>query len=405
MPVRVSSRRIAAAAVAAVVAVGLFVAGVLVGGHPEASGINRLPDGLRSALVGDSGRALPDQVLDVLQKGYYTDVDRRKLERASVDGIIAALGDPYTRYLSPEELTQAREQAEGEYSGVGIRIARGRDAVVVSSVFPGGPAQRAGVRVGDRIMAVDGKAVRGPDLDGVVSGIKGPAGTTVRVRLRRAGRDAPIDLALKRETIAVPVVSSRLVGPAGRRVAYVRLDQFTRGSAKAVRDAVQGLLDRGARAVVLDLRGDPGGLVDEAVGVASVFLPKGSPVVTTVGRHEPRTTLKARGNAIDEKVPLVVLVNRDSASSSEIVAGALRDSGRARLVGTRTYGKALVQTTRLLPGGGAVKLTTARYLTPKGIDIARRGVQPTLRVQDDPGRPGDEVLVAGVREALAAPGR
>ncbi|MCU0306357.1 MAG: S41 family peptidase [Thermoleophilia bacterium] len=377
----------------------VFVAGVVVGGHPEATGINRLPDPVRGTILGDSGRALPDQVLDVIEDGYYTEVDRAKLERASVEGILEALGDPYTRYLSPEDLARAREQADGAYSGIGIRIARVDDGVVVAGIFPGGPAAKAGVKAGDRVVSVDGRAVRSGDIDAVVEGIKGPTGTDVKVGFARRGRDKPLELTLTRARIELPVVSSRMIGPPGRRIAYVRLDQFTRGSARAVRQAAERLIEQGAKGVVLDLRGDPGGLVDEAVGVASVFLRKGQDVVTTEGRNEPRRTLRARGGAIDPKVPVVVLVDRDTASSSEIVAGALRDQDRATVIGTRTFGKALVQVTRLLPEGGAVRVTSARYLTPDGVDIAKRGVTPDVVARDDPATPRrDEALDRALAE-------
>ena len=190
-------------------------------------------------------------------------------------------------------------------------------------------------------------------------------------------------------------MSSRIETVGGTKVGYVRLAQFTKGSADALAEAVEGLREKGATALVFDLRGDPGGLVNEAVGVAGVFLPDDSTVVVSQGLHSPRHVFRTDGTPAAGDLPLVVLVNRGSASSSEIVAGALRDAGRGELVGQRTFGKALIQSTEPLRDGGALKLTTARYLTPKGFDLAKRGLPPDVRVADDPGTPKDEMLAAG----------
>jgi carboxyl-terminal processing protease len=195
-------------------------------------------------------------------------------------------------------------------------------------------------------------------------------------------------------------VSSRIETVGGTKVGYVRLAQFTKGSADALAEAVEGLREKGATSLLFDLRGDPGGLVNEAVGVAGVFLPDDSTVVVSQGLHSPRHVLRTDGTPAAGDLPLVVLVDRGSASSSEIVAGALRDAGRGKLVGQRTFGKALIQSTEPLRDGGALKLTTARYLTPKGFDLAKRGLPPDVRVADDPGTPKDEMLERGL--ALAA---
>jgi carboxyl-terminal processing protease len=243
---------------------------------------------------------------------------------------------------------------------------------------------------------VAGKPAEGRTLEQVVSQIRGPEGTEVELGI--ATRDGERrDLELTRERIRVPAVDSRVEAVGDVKVGYLRLSQFTRGAADALRAAVEGVREKGAQALVLDLRGDPGGLVDEAVGVAGAFLPDGSPVVVTEGLHSPRRTFRTDGAPVGGDLPLIVLVDRGSASASEIVAGALRDAGRGRLVGERTFGKALVQSTRLLRDGGALKLTTARYLTPDGFDLATRGLPPSVKVVDDPETRPDEAL----RRALA----
>jgi carboxyl-terminal processing protease len=395
-------RRILAVAAAIVVLLAAFVGGVVVGGHAEATGLTRLPEPLRGFVLGDSGEALASQVLDVLEGEYYEPIDARRLDQSSVEAMIEALGDPYTDYLSPEELEALRRRNQGAYDGVGLQVTQRDDEVVITRVFDDSPAAEAGIRAGDRLVSVEGRPTRGRALEAVLAEIRGPTGTTVRLGIASAG-GATRQVELERRRIRVPAVESRIEEVSGERVGYLRLSQFTEGSAEALRDAVEALREKGATALVLDLRHDPGGLVSEAVGVAGVFLPDESPVVVTQGLHSPRRTFRTEGDPAAGDLPLIVLVDRASASASEIVAGALRDAGRGRLVGQRTFGKALVQSTKPLRDGGALKLTTARYLTPDGFDLAERGLPPQVRAVDDPATPNsDEALQKGLVLAAAA---
>ena len=395
-----SPRRLLIALAAAAAALAVFLGGVVVGGHPEATGLTQLREPLRGLLLGDSGETLPAQVLEALQERYYEDVDLERLERASVKQIIAALDDPYTAYLTPEELRALRDRNDGAYFGVGLQVAQRDRAIVVTRVFDDSPAARAGIGVGDRLVAVDGRSTAGRPLEAVVSEIRGPDGTTVTIGVDPAGGDGRRDVTLERARIRAPAVDGRVERLGGRRIGYVRLSQFTRGASAAVRAEVGRLGGEDVEALVLDLRGDPGGLVSEAVGVAGVFLPDGTPVVTTEGRNSPERTFRTQGDPAAPELPLVVLVDRGSASASEIVAGALRDADRARLVGDRTFGKALVQSTEILRDGGALKLTTARYLTPDGFDLSDRGLPPDVRALDDPDTEPDEALRRALREAV-----
>jgi len=396
-----SPRRLLIALAAVAAALAVFLGGVVVGGHPEATGLTQLREPLRGLLLGDSGQTLPSQVLEALEERYYEEVDLEGLERASVERIIAALDDPYTAYLTPEELRALRDRNDGAYFGVGLQVAQRDRAIVVTRVFEGSPAARAGIGVGDRLVAVDGRPTAGRALEAVVSEIRGPDGTTVTIGVEGAGGDGRRELTLERARIRVPAVEGRVERLGARRIGYARLSQFTRGASGALRAEVGRLGGEGVEALVLDLRGDPGGLVSEAVGVAGVFLPDGTPVVTTEGRNSPERTFRTSGTPAAPELPLVVLVDRGSASASEIVAGALRDAGRARLVGDRTFGKALVQSTEILRDGGALKLTTARYLTPDGFDLSDRGLPPDVRVVDDPATEPDEALRRALREAVA----
>lgn len=375
----------------AVVVLGVFLAGVLVGGHPRATGITEMPESIRSFLLGSSGQDLTGQVLDVLEDEYYEDFDSSQLESAGVEGLIEQLGDPFTIYLTPEDLEALRQRNNGTYFGVGLQVAQQGNRIEVARVFEGSPAAEAGVRTGDFLVSVDGTAVNGSDVDTAVEKIRGPEGSTVELGFVRPG-DGRREVEVERSKINVPVVDSEIRRVGDEKVGYIRLAQFTRGSGEAVREAADGLEGKGASSVVFDLRGNPGGLVEEAVDVAGAFLPEGSEVVTTEGRKSPKEMLKTEDDPAAPDVPQIVLVDTGSASASEIVAGALRDQDRAEIVGTETFGKALVQSTVPLRDGGALKLTTARYLTPDGIDINEKGLEPDVRVVDNPETPVDEAL-------------
>jgi carboxyl-terminal processing protease len=395
------ARRVLAIVAAFWVVVAVFVAGVAVGGHAQAAGLTQLSDPLRSLLLGDSGENLSSQVLQVLRDDYYVKVDTTALDQASVEAIVEKLGDPYTDYLDPDELQALRDRNDGAYFGVGLQVAQRGDAIVVTRVFDGSPAAEQGVKALDKVVSVNGTPAAGRTLEAVVGDIRGKEGTTVTLGIQ-TGDAKPRDVTLTRARIRVPAVDSRMITVDGRKVGYMRLAQFTRGASEALREAVADLRRRGAQALVLDLRGDPGGLVSEAVGVAGAFLNNGSTVVVTQGLHSPKHVYATDAAPVAGDLPLMVLVDRNSASASEIVAGALRDSKRGTLVGERTFGKALVQGTRLLRDGGALKLTTARYLTPDGFDLARRGLPPDVRVLDDPATARDEALRRGLALAAAA---
>lgn len=391
-------RPVLAGLAGAVLVLAVFIGGVIVGGHPVDTGLIHLPGPIREVVLGSSGQDLTAQVLDVLEDDYYRDFDVQRVERAGVEGLVGALDDPYTYYLDPEELAELRRRNNGLYYGVGLQVAQQGQRITITRVYDDSPAREAGIVAGERIVAVDGTPVAGPQLDQTVARIRGPEGSTVALTVE--GRDGERrTLELERREISIPVVESEIRRVDGREVGYVRLAQFTRGATDDVRAAVKELREKGATALVLDLRGDPGGLVTEAVGVSGAFLPKGSPVVTTEGRASPRETLTTNASPVAGDLPLVVLVDKGSASASEIVSGALVDDDRGILVGTRTFGKALVQSTIELRDGGALKLTTARYLTPDGIDLNKKGLKPEIRAADDPDTPRDEALDTALQVA------
>jgi carboxyl-terminal processing protease len=332
---------------------------------------------------------LQQRIIEELQSRYYKPVDVSKLSRAGVDGTLKSLKDPYTVYLDPKENRALQITESGQYSGIGASLQKKSGGLVITNVFPGSPAAKAGLKPGDVILTVDGKAVAGQDLDAAVARIKGPEATTVRLEVRPKGGGATRELNLTRRRIEIPQTTRKMEKAGGVKVGYVRLFSFAELASRDVRRDVEALGKQGAQAYVFDLRYNPGGLLTQAVDVSNVFM-KGL-VTTTKGFNSPSETYTAKGPVATGK-PLVLLVNEYSASASEIVTGALKDSGRATVVGTRTFGKGLVQTIVSMGDGDALKLTTAVYLTPDGTDINKKGIVPDIVVKDDPKTKKDEVL-------------
>jgi carboxyl-terminal processing protease len=311
------------------------------------------------------------QVRDELASHYYRHLSPSVLASATIPKLLAALHDRYTAYLTPAEYLVARRAFAGGYGGVGITVLPAPGGLLVRRTSVGS-VHVEGVRPGDTILAVDGVSTARLSYREAVGRILGVPGTTVRLRLRRGQHT--LEVKLLRRQFKLHPVHAALVGHVG----VIRISAFFRGSAAATAAAVRRLRGEGARDLVLDLRGNPGGLLSQAVTVASLFLRHGSTVVSLAGAHRPLRIVYAHG-AVSVRTPLVVLVDAASASASEVVAGALKDQGRATIVGLPTYGKSLVQQIDRLPSGAALKLTVARYLTPAGYDISRGGVQPDIR--------------------------
>jgi carboxyl-terminal processing protease len=300
-------------------------------------------------------------------------VDERVLVQGAIRGMLTSLGDPYAEYLDADGYKSFQDATSGHFSGVGLWLKVERGRVRIVSVLDGTPAAKAGIRANDLISTIDGKAVKGMSLDRVVQEIKGSPGSTVRLEVLR-DRER-ITFPLVRTDIDLPAVQTKLTGD---DVGVIELITFSSGVGDKVHKAVERLIDRGARAFILDLRGNPGGLLDEAVGVAGAFLDGG----TVVSYRPPageEIVYSARPPAAT-KLPLVILIDEGSASASEVVAGAIKDRGRGILVGTRTYGKGSIQTVVPLSDGSALKLTTSYYRTPSGRSIGDGGIDPDVVV-------------------------
>ncbi len=373
-----------------------LVVGIWLGGHP-----GNLPGFARDALVGDSEGRLYDEALDVIADNYYRPVDKDKLVDEGLAAGVHSLDDRFSTYFDPKTYKEFEEATDGAFEGVGLTVADDKRGLRVVRVFGGSPAARAGIRSGDVITHADGEPLAGKSTEQATLLIKGPAGSAVTLVVV-TGKAEPRTLELRRARVDVPVVESEMRESGGKRIAHVRLAGFTSGAHGELRRAIDRLLDKGAQGVVLDLRDNGGGLLNEAVLVSSIFIGDGT-VVSTDGRTRPRRVFEATGNPIDADIPVVVLVNRESASASEIVAGALQDRGRGEVVGTRTFGKGVFQEVRELSNGGALDITVGEYFTPKGRNLGGGGVktgagiEPEIEARDDAStRNRDEALEVAV---------
>ncbi len=320
-----------------------------------------------------------NQIFTTALHGYGRLADSQDLTYAAIDGALASLHDPYTVFLTPREKRQLTEFIQGgDFGGIGIYIGKDAKTNQVNVILPiaGTPAARAGLKQGDVILKVDGHPTRGLELDTVMNMIRGKAGTIVHMTIQR-GRNIR-EYAIEREVIQVPSLTSRMMDG---DIGYIQLYDFGEHSAQEVSDALDQLLHQGAKAFILDLRNNGGGLLDAAVDISSKFIPDG-PIVSRIDRQGHVETDDADQDAIPPH-PLVVLVNQYSASASEITAGAIQDAKVGVLIGTRTFGKGVVQTIYDLPGGCALKVTTQRYLTPNGRDINKKGIDPNIVVPMD----------------------
>jgi carboxyl-terminal processing protease len=374
-----------------------LVIGIYLGGHPST-----LPGPVRDVLVEDGDGQIYDEAMDTLERDYYRPVDRKQLLNQSLDHAIRSLDDRFSNYFAPRDYTDFQQATEGRFEGVGMSVDPVDDGLRIITVYDGSPAKDGGLKAGDVITAVNGRSIAGQDSTEATTRIKGPAGTSVRLTVRSGGKTR--EVTLKRAEVAIPVVRSEMRTLDGHKIAYVHLAGFTAGAHDAVSEAVRKLLKEGADSVVLDLRDNGGGLLNEAVQVSSIFIPDGR-IVSTKGRARPERVYDATGGAIDPDIPVVVLVNNRSASASEIVTGALQDRKRATVVGTRTFGKGVFQEIEPLSNGGALDITVGEYFLPSGRNLGGggvsrgSGVKPDLYAKDSPKTPKDEALQAALREA------
>lgn len=316
--------------------------------------------------------------LSIIDKYYVEKVELKDLIKGAINGMLLEL-DPHSNYMDKDMYNEFKVETSGEFGGLGITIGMKDKILTVISPIEDTPAFKAGIKAGDKIVKINGTSTTGLTLDEAVKKLRGKPGTDVTVTIFRTGVEKPFDVTITRDIIKIKSVKNKTFSD----IAYIRLTQFTQNASVEIRDALEKIkTDSGYKGIVLDLRNNPGGLLTEAVNVSNLFLPAGQTVVFTKDRTGEENHLKTSlFKNSDVSVPLVVLINEGSASASEIVAGAMQDYKRGVVIGKTSFGKASVQTIIPMNDGSAVKLTTARYYTPKGRSIQGVGIKPDIEVE------------------------
>ena len=317
------------------------------------------------------------ETIEKIKSDYVDDVKNKELVESAIDGMLSSL-DPHSSFLNAESLKQMKIQTKGAFGGLGIEVTMENGFVKVISPIDDTPAYKAGIKAGDYITHLDGKSVIGLNLNEAVDKMRGPIGTKLKVTIGRSNQEA-FDVTIKRDIIKISSVKSKLEEDVG----YIRITTFSEQTSKSTKDAIKKLKkEKNLRGYVLDLRNNPGGLLDQAVSVSDLFLEKGE-IVSTRGKNSKNPEMyKAKSGDIIDGKPLVVIINGGSASASEIVAGALQDHKRAILLGTRSFGKGSVQTIIPVKPYGALRMTTAKYFTPSGRSIQKTGIEPDIVVEE-----------------------
>ncbi len=380
----------------------MLCAGLWLGGHPA-----HLPPLLRGAFIGGNA-GLNVEATELIEDNYYRSVSQDELTNASLQGMARGLrrryGDRFSDYFSPELQDKFQEAISGRFSGIGISVVEVKQGLKVERVFPGSPAEKAGLEVGDTIVSVDGDSIKGEPSDVSTEKIKGPEGSGVTLGVRSAHDRKVRQLQIVRAEIALPVVSSKVIEAKGHKIGYVRLVSFSEGAHALLRHAVHKVERHGAEAIVLDLRGNGGGLLEEAVLSASIFLPEGKVVATTDSRTQGHAIYKTVGDNLPAR-PMVLLIDGNTASAAEILTAALADDADVPVFGARSYGKGVFQQEFDLSNGGALKLTIGEYFTPDGANLAGHGIDPDVPVRDRPATAQDEVLERALGELAAQQGK
>ncbi len=380
------------AMVALVLVLAAFAGGVAVGRYVEHPSMV-IP--LADAPEPNPADKLLDEVRDTIKAEALKPSSDDSMTANAITGMLESLDDPYASYFDVKHYKYFQEDTEGTFGGIGVTLSvKEGTATIVSILASDTPAAKAGLKAGDEIYKVDGWRQANWTSEQVVSRVRGKEGTKVTLTMRRKGAK-DFDVTITRAKISTPNIQEEMIG---KDVGYIRLYSFNAQASDDVRKALDELDGKGAKGYVLDLRENPGGLLAQGVGVASLFV-KDGPIVRVDQRGKPEDVENATGNVATTK-PLVVLIDQDSASASEILAGALQDYKRATLVGVKSFGKGSVQTVRELDNGGAIKLTIAHYLTPKGRSIDRKGLMPDVVVPMDPNKQADKSTDLQLQEAV-----
>ena len=354
----------------AILAITIFLAGYLTGSIVGATPIARAQT--------DTDELFRPfwQVWDLVHQRFVGPIDDTAMMEGAIRGMLETLGDPYTSYMTPDEFQMAQEDLEGDFEGIGAVVRQDEEtgALMIISVLEGSPAEAAGIMPGDAVYEVDGEDITALSQNEIVGRIRGPAGTPVTLGIRRRGMPGMIEITVIRARIEVPNVTGEMIGD----IAYIRLSSFGESAVGELRQALEDLMAQSPVGLVLDMRCNPGGYLGTAINVADEFMDGGIVLIERGGAGEQ--TYRAGSGGLATEIPIVILVDGGSASASELVAGALRDNGRAVLVGSTTFGKGSVQTWYPLENGGGVRITISRWYTPNGSSVQDVGLTPDVEI-------------------------
>ena len=362
---------------ATIAGVLIFIGGVNVGNGNITVRQSNLPAGHSGDLPEDLNYESVEQVYDTLKKTYDGQLDTEKLLDGLKDGLAQATGDQYTEYLNPQEFQEFDEQLNGSFSGIGAELGKEDNVLVIVAPIAGFPAEKAGLRPKDVISKIDGEQAYDLSVTEAVNKIRGEAGTKVKLTIIRGGTEE-LEFEIERAQITIPSVTTEILDG---NIGYMKVSRYGEDTTKLARAAAIQFKQAGVKGVILDVRGNPGGLLNSAVDLASLWLPSGKVVLQEKRGDTVVQTFRASGTATLKDIPTVVLIDEGSASASEITAGALKDNDVATLIGQKTFGKGSVQQLEELVGGGMLKVTIARWYTPAGKNIDKEGIEPDTKVE------------------------
>ena len=378
------------------VVVALLV-GLFAGGHT-----GWMPGWFRSAFTNQSAQDRQAQsILGLIEKNYYRPVSAQSLVNKSLQAAVQSLDDPYSHYYPPEQLQPFKQETNPQVTGIGVEVSANARGLYVDQVFPGGPAAGADITQGDIITAVNGTSLKGLSLTKGSTLVQGRSGSKLTLTVLSNGKSRTVGLT--RRAVTEPVATSTILKYHGKKLGWIVFAQFTQGSAAQLAKQVKSVEKKGAQGIILDLRDNPGGLVNQAVAAASLFIRSGT-IVSTRGRNQPTTVYTASGKVIAPTIPMTVVVDRGTASAAEILTAALQQRDRAKVVGTRTYGKGVFQESQPVDGGGILDITVGEFFTPNGSNLGGSGVaqgkdlirgpgiKPNYYVADNPSDPGPAAL-------------
>ncbi|MHB8170263.1 MAG: S41 family peptidase [Thermincolia bacterium] len=336
------------------------------------------------------------KVVSIVNNEYIEPVTATQMVDGAIAGIVKALGDPYSVYMEPKVYSSLQKDLKGTFGGVGISVGMREEHLTVIAPIKGSPAYQAGIKAGDVIYMINDKEAFNMELEEAINLIQGKEGTKVKLTMLRKGKKKPLEFQLTRKIIVAPSVEGKILED--KDIAYVQLTQFKSNTGQELGKTLQELNNKGFKGLILDLRDNPGGDLDAAVDVSKYFAPKGGTIVGIKYRNGEED--KFISDAEPLEIPLVVMINENSASASEIVAGAVKDSKAGVLVGVKTFGKGVVQSIFPLDNGAGLKLTTAKYFTPKGHDIHKKGIEPDVEVKQPRPKGEEEVKDLQLEKAI-----